>query len=266
VKSEGDAMQDKRRHKRFTWNVTEVNARMMFATEVEVIDISIGGILIKANRRLNIGHEYALKLDAKNKVIPVKGTVVWSSLDECRAGENEEVVPIYAAGMKFANMTAERIAELLNFIESNKKAEVHVIEGNRLSVRFHLDNMEKAVLNIPANYEIREVSLGGMLIECPQDFEIEGTIPMSLSLHDDKLVKFTGRVASCRVINCDGQKRYAIGIEFLDLTDKDREVLRTFIARYTFVEDSNTEEAYIDELYSTLISPQKRKEYDRISV
>ncbi len=266
VKLEGDAMQDKRRHERFTWHVTEVNARMMFATEVEVIDISIEGILIKANRRLNIGHEYALKLDDKDKVIPVKGTVVWSSLDECKAGENEEVVPIYAAGMKFANMTAEKIAELLNFIESNKKAEVHVIEGNRLSVRFHLDNTEKAVLNISANYEIREVSLGGMLIECPQDFEIESTIPMSLSLHDDKLIKFTGRIASCRVIYCDGQKRYAIGIEFLDLTDKDREVLRTFIAGHTFVEDSNTDEAYIDELQSTLFNTQKRKEYDRIPV
>ncbi len=266
VKSEGDAMRDKRRYKRFTWNITEVNARLMFAAEVEVIDISIGGILLKANRRLNIGHEYALKLNDKNKIIPVKGTVAWSSLGDSKAGEDGEVVPIYSAGMKFASMSTERIDELQNYIERHKKAEVHLIQGSRLNVRFHLDNTERAVVNIPASHEIREISYGGMVIECAQEFEVESTIPMSLSLHEDKLIKFTGRVASCRVVYCDTQKSYAIGIEFLDLTDKDREVLRTFIAGHTFVEDSNAEEAYIDELYSTLINPQKRNEYDRIPV
>ncbi len=79
-------MQDKRRHKRFTVNVLEVNGNMMFATEVKVIDISIGGISLKANRRLNIGSDYALKLDGKNRVIALKGAVVWSSLRESKAG------------------------------------------------------------------------------------------------------------------------------------------------------------------------------------
>lgn len=232
-------MEDKRRHKRFILNVAEVKAKMMFATEVKVIDISIGGISLKANRRLNIGNEYTLKLDDKNKVIPVKGTVVWSSLGECKAGGNGEVVPIYTAGLKLADMPMERIDELQNFIEGHKKNAVNVKEGKRLNVRVHLDNADTAVLNIPASYKVREIGLGGLLIECLQDIEIGSIIPMSLSLHEDKLIKVTGRVASCRGEFSDGQKHYAIGLEFLDLTDKDREALTTFIACCPFVEDGN---------------------------
>jgi Tfp pilus assembly protein PilZ len=253
-------MKDKRRHKRFTLNVAEVNARMLFAAEVKVVDIGIGGISLKANRRLNIGNEYTLKLDDKNKVIPVKGAVVWSSLGGSKAGPAGEVVPIYIAGLKFASMSTERITELLHFIEGHKKEEVHVLEGTRLNVRFHLDDADKAVLNIPASYEVREVSLGGMLMECLQDFEIGSTIPMSLSLHDDERIKFLGRVASCRLMCGDGQKHYAIGIEFLDLTDKDKEALATFISSCTVIEDSNVKEEDANQALGESI-PEISKEF-----
>jgi len=339
-------MQDKRRHKRFTLNVTEVNARMVLATEVNVVDISIGGILLKANRRLNIGSEYALELGAKNRFISLKGAVMWSSLSESRKGTGGEVVPIFRAGMKFRNMSTERITELLNFIEEHKKEEVHVTGGDRLNVRFHIDDAEKAILNFPAKYEVKVISLGGMLIECTQDFAIGSTIPMSLSLYGDRLVRVMGRVASCRVIYSDGRKKYAIGIEFLDLTDKDREILAAFTDRCTVIEENGKEKkdanrasgeslpvisgelidkiehlykwqktmgyykvlcvkewatdeqirrafhtiarefhpdkhpgisqdlkekmtvisAYVNEAYSTLLNPQKRKEYDRIPI
>ncbi len=241
-------MEDNRRHKRYTLNIAEVNARMMFATEVKVIDISIGGISLKANRRLNIGHEYALKLDDRNKIIIVKGTVVWSSLCESRTLPDGGVAPIYAAGLKLADMPTERVAELKHFIEGHIKIKghktegVHAISGDRFNVRFHLDGADTAVLNIPESYKVREISLGGVLIECPQGFESGSIIPMSLSLLDDELVKVMGRIASCRDEYADGQKRYAIGIEFLNLTDKERQALTTLIACRTFPEDANTKE------------------------
>ncbi len=241
INSEGGLMQDKRRHKRFTLDVAEVNAKMVLVAEVNVIDISIGGILLKANRRLNIGSEYALKLGTKNRVIPLRGAVIWSSLIESRAGADGEVMPIYRAGLKFKNMSAESIAELLNFIEGHKKEEVHVTGRDRLNVRFHIDDAGRAILNFPAVCEAKVISLGGVMIECVQDFEIGSTIPMSLSLYNDKLVRFMGRVASSRVIYSDGRKQYAIGIEFLDLSDKDREVLAKFVDRCPVIEENGKE-------------------------
>ena len=162
-------------------NIQDINGKMLFATQVKVIDISVGGISIKANRRLNIGSEYSLRLEGK-KTISLRGSVVWSTLGESRGKSDGEVVPIYSAGLKFTNMSAEKITELLSFIDSNKKEEVHVIGGTRLNVRFHINDPEKAILNFPASYKVKTIGLGGMLIECVRDLEIETRIPMELSI------------------------------------------------------------------------------------
>ena len=139
-------MQDSRRFKRFTLKVLEVTGKMIFATEVDVVDISIGGISIKANRRLNIGGEYALKLEDRTRTISLKGTVVWSSLSETKVGRAGEVVPIYKAGLKFTNISVEKITELLSFIEDHKKEEIYVMGSSRLNIRFHIDDEKKTLL------------------------------------------------------------------------------------------------------------------------
>ena len=118
-------MPDKRKYKRFKLNDREVNGKMVLATEVKVVDISISGISLKANRRLNIGSDYTLKLEG-SKTISLRGTVVWCSLIETRKGTQGEMIPIYSAGMQFKDMSTERMTELQYFIESHKIEEVHV--------------------------------------------------------------------------------------------------------------------------------------------
>ena len=222
-------MHDKRRYKRFKLNDREINGKMIMATEVKVIDISISGISLKANRRLNIGSDYTLKLEGR-KTISMKGTVVWCSLIETREVAQGEMMPIYSAGMQFKDMSTERVTELQHLIESHKIEEVHVIGGTRLNIRFHIKDPENAILIYPDDYKVKTISLGGMLIECLRNLEIESRIPMEMFIHDDNPLKFVGRVASCQGIDKEGQKQYDIGIEFLDLTEKDREVLASFIA------------------------------------
>ena len=231
-------MHDTRRYKRFKLNDRKVNGKMVLATEMQVIDISISGISLKANRRLNIGSVYTLKLEGR-KTISLRGTVVWCSLTETRKGSEEEMIPIYSAGMQFKDMSAERITELQYFIESHKIEEVHVLGGARLNIRFHIKEPENAILIYPDDYKVETISLGGMLIECLRNLEIESRIPMEMFIHDDNPLKFVGRVASCRVIDKEGQKQYNIGIEFLDLTEKDREVLSSFVDYITVTNSGN---------------------------
>jgi len=221
-------MRDKRRYKRFKLNDREVNGKMVLATEMKVINISISGISLKANRRLNIGSDYALKLEGI-KAISLKGTVVWCSLIETWKGSQGEMIPIYSAGMQFKNMSDERTAELQYFIESHKIEEVRVAGGTRLNIRFHIKDPDNAVLICPDNYKVKTISFGGMLIECQQNFEIESRIPMEMFIHDDDSLKFVGRVTSSQAIDKEGQKQYHMGIEFLDLTEKDRKLLASFI-------------------------------------
>jgi len=226
--AKGDVMHDKRRYKRFKLNDREVNGKMVLATEVKVIDISISGISLKANRRLNIGSDYTFKLEGR-KTVSLRGTVVWCALTGTRKGTKGEMIPIYSAGMQFKDMAAERITELQYFIESHKIEEVHVTGGTRLNIRFHIKDPDNAILIYPDNYIVKTISLGGMLIECLRNFEIESRIPMEMFIHDDNPLKFVGRVASSQVIDKEGQKQYHMGIEFLDLTEKDRKVLSSFI-------------------------------------
>jgi hypothetical protein len=114
-------MQDSRRFKRFALKILEIHGRMIAATEVKVIDISIGGIRLRANRRLNIGHEYALKLEARDKVLSLRGMVAWSKLSDNMSGPHGEVVPVYTAGLKFKAISDDKITQLLDFIEKYKK-------------------------------------------------------------------------------------------------------------------------------------------------
>ena len=223
-------MSDKRKYRRFKLNDREVNGKMVLATEVKVNDISISGISLKANRRLNIGSDYTLKLEGI-KAISLRGTVVWSSLIETRKGSQGEMIPIYSAGMRFNDMPTEKITELQYFIESHKIREVHVIGGTRLNVRFHIKDPDNAVLICPDNYKVKTISLSGMLIECSRSFEIESRIPMEMFIHDENSLGFVGRVASCREIDREDSKKYDIGIEFLNLTEKGRESLASFIDR-----------------------------------
>jgi c-di-GMP-binding flagellar brake protein YcgR len=222
-------MQDKRRYKRFTLKVLEVTGKMVLASEVEVVDISIGGISIKANRRLNIGGEYSLKLEDRNTAISLRGTVMWSSLSETKSGRAGEAIPIYKAGLKFTNISAEKITELLNFIEDHKKEEIYSMGSSRLNIRFHIDDAKRTVLNFPETFKVKKISPGGMLIESAAALEIEGRMPMELLLHNDKAVKFVGRIASCKTVEGVAEKLWDVGIEFLDLTDRDRDTLKSFV-------------------------------------
>ncbi len=114
-------MKERRRHKRYRLDTTEINGRMVFATEVKILDISIGGVSLKADRRLNIGNEYVLKVENRDRFTSLKGVVVWSSLTGARDGAGGEVVPLYTAGMKFTGISAEKIKEVLAFIAYHSK-------------------------------------------------------------------------------------------------------------------------------------------------
>jgi hypothetical protein len=50
-------LQDKKRFKRYSLKFVEVNGKMSFADEVEIIDVSLGGVSLCVDRRLNPDRE-----------------------------------------------------------------------------------------------------------------------------------------------------------------------------------------------------------------
>jgi len=170
-----------------------------------------------------------LKLDDKQKFISVKCEVAWAKLSGTRKTPDGEAVPLYTAGMKFVDLSEEKCADLLNFVECIKNEEVMRANDRRQHVRFNIKTPGMAILNFPTDYKVITISLSGMLIESDQYLESESRIPMALSLHDDRRIDFLGRVVSCNLKEENSREHYDIGIEFIDLTDKTREVLASFI-------------------------------------
>jgi len=113
-------IKDKRRYKRLNIRNLNVNCKMPFAAWIEIVDMSLGGLLIETDRKLNINEEYVLHVECDGKLWPMKGYIVWSTVKELKHDDQGNTTPIYIAGMKLTNASDE-INDLLNFIKLRLK-------------------------------------------------------------------------------------------------------------------------------------------------
>ena len=67
-----------RRFNRFSIDSIKIKGTMVLARNVDIIDISISGVSLKLDRRLNIGIDCPLKIEGNGICISVKGTVYGS--------------------------------------------------------------------------------------------------------------------------------------------------------------------------------------------
>jgi c-di-GMP-binding flagellar brake protein YcgR len=228
-------MQNRRRYKRYKTDVMEMNGKMVITKSLQVVDISIDGICLKTETRLNIGGEYSLKMKGKEKTLTVKGAVAWALLSENSVDSYGNIIPVYKAGMKFIDVSKEKINEIVNFIEEHRKdidklIDLYSLSGRRLYLRISIEDPEKAVLSYQRSYKIKSLSFGGMLIESRHPLEIESRFPMKVkTLTENSYLKFLGRVASCLLIKGNDIEHYDVGIEFIEMSQKDREILGELI-------------------------------------
>jgi Tfp pilus assembly protein PilZ len=221
-------MQERRQHKRYNLDLIEINGKMSLTNKVEVLDISLGGVALKADRRLNIGKEYLIKLQEKGKTLEVKGIVVRSELSGMEDIGHGERASIYTAGLVFKDGFMDKISDFLKPIERTKKKDSQAAADRRLNVRFLITTPLEEILSYPLQFKVTSISLGGMCIQTQQSVEINSTIPMELSLNANKAITFIGRAVSCSMEK-EGRAAYDIGVEFTNLTDNDKILLQTFI-------------------------------------
>jgi hypothetical protein len=225
-------MKNMRRHKRYGLDSIDVKGKMGLSDKVEILDISLGGVAFKVDRRLNPGREYMLKLHDKGRTLNVTGIIVRSELSGMEERGNEESVSIYSAGMQFKESSAVQIADFLESIVQNRKETEPSPVERRVNVRFQIIGPHEHILSYPAHFRVRTISLSGMLIQAEEALEIESKVPMELALNDGTSVNFIGRVVTCQMLEDKGQTHYEIGSEFADLTDEDKALLQTFIDQW----------------------------------
>lgn len=226
---------EKRRYKRYALDIYDIHGEMLFVKNLKILDISIAGISLKSDKRMNIDREYTLKIIAKDQTLILKGKVVWSLLSENQEGARGDIIPIYTVGLKFTDVSNERVKEIINFMENHmqekdRQKNIYELSGLRFFARFQIkSSVETPTLHFYEGCEVKKLGLGGILIESEHPIEIENKMFMELTFPQDKVITFQGRVASCLLIANTVPQRYDIGVEFLEMSERDRETLVEFI-------------------------------------
>jgi Tfp pilus assembly protein PilZ len=218
---------EKRRHQRFIVEGKDIHAKTTFASEIEILDMSLGGARIKGTKNLRVSSTYHITLEREGKPFSLKCRVIWMHLSGSLKTESGETVPVYTAGVEFQDIFSGEAKGLLEFLEDYTASYELRLRGVRITIH----GREKAVLNQEEKYDVMNISLGGILIQANQPMEIGSKFPMELRLSQEKdSVRFQGRIASCIERTSEDSKCYDVGIEFFDMEENERARLSTFIA------------------------------------
>ncbi|MCX5718831.1 MAG: PilZ domain-containing protein [Nitrospirae bacterium] len=215
--------ENKRRNRRYF--VNGVKGNVLYPSDLHIINISIDGAAIETKKRLELNREYSFKVKYKDSFLHLKGLVVWSILSQTEKRHSGEIMPIYKAGIKFTNILNERATMLLKFIEENR---IKTYEKRFGGIRVKIASSKDVKIELPCKYEVKKISLSGMLIETESPFEINVQYEMEFSVNDHR-VNVIGKVSNCAKIVSEDVDKYDIGIEFIEMSDKDKEILKSFL-------------------------------------
>lgn len=221
-------MTNERRFKRFKLDVATLDGKMLLTSNAEVLNLSAGGASVRSERELPVGKEFLITFAERGKKTEIKSMVVRSAFSGTEKGTGGKDVAFYTSNIRFQAGQTQKIAYVIGSRERQREDSVPVADDRRRDVRFHMIIPLESVLSHTARFRVKQMSMSGMLIQSEQPLEINSTIPMDLSLAGGR-VDFIGRVASCRTAETDGKNWHDIGVEFLELTDEGKTLLKKFI-------------------------------------
>ncbi len=223
-------MLNMRRYKRFKLDLIDLNSKISLIGKVEIINISLGGVAIKADRKLNIGKEYLLIIGYEGKHIEIRGIIVRSELSGIEERVDEGKVNVYSAGISFKDESTGKVKKFLDSIENSKKTQVTEQTGwFYRDIRFSITTPNEKVLNLSTQFDIKDISQNGVIIQTNHKLKMGSMVLMELSFNAGDSVSFIGKIVSCRRTQSKVTLNYDIGVEYSELMDQDRSLLISFI-------------------------------------
>jgi hypothetical protein len=220
----------KRRYPRFLVEGMDIRSKMIFAEPVHLSNISVGGACIITKMPLNTDNNVLIRINRDRIRRPLLGTIIWESQSGGIPYRENKSLPLYRAGIQFKGITPETLVQLKDFMRISgvpeEKPYVETYKPNAL--RYVITREEGAILNYPATYTVKKISLSGMLIEANCKLEVEQKYPMALFLPSEGTVKFNGRIAS-QIPIPGRESSFDTGIEFCNLIEHEKTRLKRFI-------------------------------------
>ncbi|MEJ2601456.1 MAG: PilZ domain-containing protein [Anaerolineales bacterium] len=203
-----------------------VTVKTLFHESVKLLDISIGGASIRSSRRFHMGGEYVFKFDLKGRFVSVKGVIVWEKLSGTKKISEEEVMPVYTAGIKFTDVVTDAALELRQFLVDKLK------ERRVAGVRLKFHTPESTLLSFKEDCVVKDLSIGGMQIVMGQKPSVETACSFDLVLAgNENPVHGEGKVAYCIEPTEEIPQGYWVGVEFLEMGEEDKLRVSRFLER-----------------------------------
>jgi hypothetical protein len=107
-----------------------INVELDCTDQIEVLDLSVGGISFKTDLQFHPSQQYELRLKFKDQVIPLRGEVKWSLLSGYKKYSVQDklfhnsLIPIYSTGMQFINITDSQLTAIMHLIEEYGRKEI----------------------------------------------------------------------------------------------------------------------------------------------
>ena len=111
--SDADQDREQRLYKRFKVPPGGMIGRLNDEQLVDIVDLSAGGVALRAGSRLSVGREYYLRLHDRKHSVDVRGTVIRSRVVERKQGLSGQWGPVYAAAMRLQEGLEDRITDFI---------------------------------------------------------------------------------------------------------------------------------------------------------
>jgi Tfp pilus assembly protein PilZ len=214
---------DLRRHRRY--EVENVDGSFLFNQGVNVLNLSVAGMAVMSNHQLRVGRCYSFKIEREKEQLEVRGTVAWCVLRNTKKNKFGDVAPVYHAGIRFDEPESEEPSELEHLIEQNVILEV----TQPVSGRFRLTPEARVELDDIVPFEVRRISLSGMLAESRLEAVEESVFPVEITLANG-LFAADGRVAFVQPLPSNGvNQSFHLGVEFRKMSEASRSRLEEYI-------------------------------------
>ncbi len=215
-----------RRHKRYKLDLVELGGKMFLIDDVEVLEMSQRGLSLRTSKGLNAGKEYLVTLFEQGRSIEVKGIAVESRVTGTETLPNGQSIQIHTARIKFRDGQTAKIMSILDSAQRLGKEDNRPADDRRLHARFRFTMPLDTVLSHSPIFSVRKISMSGMLIECDQVLKVNSVIPMNISFNSGESINISGRIICCDARHDHSGLLYELGVEFLDLKEKDTALLK----------------------------------------
>jgi hypothetical protein len=230
---------------RFKIGNAGINCEIKVVSGATILDMSVGGISMETNFRLNRDNIYPLEVENNNHNLKLEATAVWSNvmLRKEGGGNHSDFIPVHSAGMRFSYNSKDKSDDIMNYIEKYRQEAYNRVNffklaDRRRNIRSYIDESRKCFLNFAVDCRVQELGVGGMLTKGSHELESGSRMLAVINSSGGEPLKIVGRIVSCSFTGVtDTGQVFDTGIEFTEVSDADRERIKRLV-RSTIVSDS----------------------------